>query len=395
MAHPATSAITMAFANHSASIDIAGSSTNQDSARFTAPAKRPGGLLPTPPNSISPNLPAHAVRAGLASPPHRPLDHDMDLQDAVEHARAQDQPNLPPMPLSKEALSGLEKAEVITPNLLAKVYLPKILLGHGDVAIRHIMGCLNNDVPGFSKMEPAKARRVVVAALETRSGGGTDGNIQFVKVGWGRWLAHTKGDKPSSRSMNSFNRNRLSPAASDVSSNAASYSSSYPVNKKLLATSKAMLGQSYNGSDMPSLDEGLEDMSMSDHEVDNMSLDGSDSDSATDSDGSETDEEDWAAIGAAALRRRDSKPSAATGGVRRNYNLLCIPGPVYKRRFSSTSGVFKATSRPRIASSAPMDNSISRRYSSQNNFNKHHSADAMDVDPEREAARALLSLGSM
>ncbi|KAF4552143.1 STB3-like protein [Elsinoe fawcettii] len=395
MAPPATSAITMAFANKSNHIDMVGSDAKSVPARFTAAAvTHPGGLLPTPPNSISPNLPAHAVRAGLASPPHRPLDHDVDLQEALEHARAQDQPNLPPVPLSKEALSDLQKADVITSNLLAKKYLPKILLGHGDVAIRHIIGCLNNDVPGFSKLDPNKARRMVGAALENRAGGGDNGDIMFVKVGWGRWLAHAKGEKPSSRSMNTFSRSRLSPAASDVSSNAASYSSTYPVNKKLLVSSK-MLGQSYTGSDMPSLDEGLEDMSMSDHEVDNMSLDGSDSDSMSDSEGDETDEEDWAAIGAEALRARDSKPAAAAGGVRRNYNLLCIPGPVYKRRFSSTSGISK-TSRPRIASSAPNDNFTSRRYSSLNTFNnKKHSADAMDVDPEREAARALLSLGSM
>ncbi|KAF2219807.1 putative Sin3 binding protein-domain-containing protein [Elsinoe ampelina] len=394
MAPPATSAITMAFANQSNLVDTLGSDSNLVPARFTAAAaNHPGGLLPTPPHSISPNLPAHAVRAGLASPPHRSLDHDVDLQEALDHARAQDQPNLPPVPLSKEALSDLQKAEVITPTLLAKKYLPKILLGHGDVAMRHILGCLNTDVPGFSKLEPNKARRVVGAALESRAGGGDDGNIMFVKVGWGRWLAHPKGEKPSSRSINTFSRSRLSPAASDVSSTAASYSSTYPVNKKLLVSSK-MLGQSYTGSDMPSLDEGLEDMSMSDHEVDNMSLDGSDSDSLSDSEGDETDEEDWAAIGAEALRRRDSKPAAATGGVRRNYNLLCIPGPVYKRRFSSTSGISK-TSRPRVASSAPNDHFISRRYSSQNTFNKNNQADAMDVDPEREAARALLSLGSM
>ncbi|PNS20052.1 Protein STB3 [Sphaceloma murrayae] len=393
MAQPAPSAITMAFSKQSASIDIVGTGSQHASARFTAPAKGHHGLLLTPPNSISPNLPAHAVRAGLASPPHRPLDHDLDLQDAVEHAKAQDQPNLAPTPLSKEALSGLEKAELITPALLAKDYLPKILLGHGDVAIRHVIGCLNNDVPGFSKMEPAKARRVVVAALENRTGGGPDGNIQFVKVGWGRWLAHTKGEAPSSRSINTFNRSRLSPAASDVSSCAASYSSTYPVNKKLM-NSKAILGQSYTGSDMPSLDEGLEDMSISDHCADDMSLDGSDSDSTSDTADDETDEEDWAAIGPVALRERESKLSAATGGVRRNYNLLCIPGPVYKRRMSSTSGISK-TSRPRIASSAPQDSSLSRRYSSQYNFNNKRAANPTDLDPEREAARALLSLGSL
>lgn len=368
------------------------------SAGLTAAAKPTLGLPPTPPNSYSPSMPAHAVRKGLASPPPVSLDRDIDLQDAVEHARAQDQPNLPSVPLSKEALSGLEREQVITPALLARDYLPSIMLGHGDMAIRQIMACLNHDVSGFSKIEPARARRTVVAALEGRAGGGRDGKIQFVKVGWGRWLAHIKGQGPSARPISSSARaNRLSPAASD-SSFAASYSgTSYPAAKRLANGGRGLiLGQSYTGSDMPSLDEGLEDMSMSDHEIDNMSIDGGNSSDSSDSAGDETDEEDWAAIGAAALRRRASKPTIPIGGVRRNYNLLCIPGPVNKRRLSATSSSARASA-SRIASSAPADRSRSGQYLSTTTFNKH-SADAMDIDyqtQEREAARALLSLGSM
>lgn len=369
-------------------------------AGLTAAAKHHPGLPPTPPNSYSPNLPAHAVRHELSSPPPVSLERDLDLQDAVEHAKAQDQPNLLSVPLSKEALSGLEREQVITPSLLARVYLPKIMLGHGDMAIRHIMACLNHDVSGFSKIEPSRARRTVVAALESRSGGGPDGSIQFVKVGWGRWLAHAKGQKPGSRPISaSVGANRLSPAASE-SSFAASYSgTSYPAGKRFASANRnLMLGQSYTGSDMPSLDENLEDMSMSEHEIDNMSIDGAESDDSTsDSAGDETDEEDWAAIGAAALRRRASKPSISTSGPRRNYNLLCIPGPVNKRRFSSTGSAARSSA-SRIASSAPVDRSPSTQYVSHYNFNHHKSPDAMDLDTqtqEREAAQALMSLGSM
>ncbi|KAF2150969.1 hypothetical protein K461DRAFT_164524 [Myriangium duriaei CBS 260.36] len=404
MAPPAASAITMALATPSSSIDFrsgAFDATKMGPAGLTAAAKHPHGLPPTPPNSYSPNLPARAVRAGFSSPPPVSLERELDLQDAVDHAKAQDQPNLAPVPLSKEALSGLEREHIITPAMIARDYLPNIMVGHGDMAIRHIIACLNHDVSGFSKIEPSRARRTVVAALENRAGGGPDGNIQFVKVGWGRWLAHVKGQKPTARPIaTSSKANRLSPAASDSSFTASYSGTSYPAGKRFGSANRSMmLGHSYTGSDMPSLDEGLEDMSMSDNEIDNMSIDGGESDdSSSDGAGDETDEEDWAAIGAAALRRRASKPTIATGGIRRNYNLLCIPGPVNTRRLSSTSSSAARASASRIASSAPVDRFRSGQYISTKTFNHNNSADAMDIDfenQEREAARALLSLGSM
>ena len=136
---------------------------------------------------------------------------------------------------------------------------------------------------------------------------------------------------------------------------------------------------------------------MSDDEVENMSIDGAESDdSMSDGAGDETDEEDWAAIGAAELRRRASRPSIPSSSTRRNYNLLCLPGPVNNRRLSSSGSIAKPFAR--VAGSAPADRYNSGSYISRNTFNNHAKAVAMPLDPrsqEQEAARALLSLGSM
>ena len=65
--------------------------------------------------------------------------------------------------------------------MLAKYHLPDIMLSHGPLAIRHIMGYLTTSVPGFAGIPPAKARRLVVGALEGRGGegGGVDGDVEF------------------------------------------------------------------------------------------------------------------------------------------------------------------------------------------------------------------------
>ena len=396
MAPPAKSAITMALASHSPSIGISAHSGVKAQTFVSSGMKHVPGLPPTPPNSISPNLPANVVRADLSSLPVH--IEDLDLQDAVDHAKAQD---LPPVPLSKGALSGLETAQAITPSMLARDYLPDIILGHGPMAIRHVMGCLTQSVPGFSRIPPAKARRVVVAALENRAGGGSSGAVEFEKVGWGRWDAHIKGQKHLSRS--SYTESRLSPPSSESSGHALSQSgSAYPVVKYFKRTNNHG-----HGSSMPSVDEVLDDMSMSEHEVDNMSLDGSETDDSTsDSAGDETEPEDWAAMGADALRK-SSIPTAASGGVRRNYNRLCIPGPIYNRRLSSTSS--RRSSQQALARSAPGRPTAWRKASASShsaqqflnikpnvsNDNGGGSTDTHQTSQEREAVQALLSMGSM
>ena len=93
------------------------------------------GTLPTPPSSISPTLPAHKRRpVPVAGRLHTPEEEsmDIDLQDAVEHAAAQDQPSA----LSKEALAGLDATRQITALMLAKHHLPDIIEGHGAMPIR-------------------------------------------------------------------------------------------------------------------------------------------------------------------------------------------------------------------------------------------------------------------
>ena len=401
--HPAASAITMALASPSPSMDIAGQLNYKPQPSIMAGAKRLAGLPPTPPNSISPNLPAHAVRAGLASPPPIRIDEDVQVQDAWEHHPSAGPSRSALMPLSKGALSGLETTQAITPSLLARDYLPIIMLGHGPVAIKHVMGCLTHSVPGFSRIPPAKARRLVVAALENRAGGGQAGDIEFEKVGWGRWDAHVRGGQSLSGIDGAFVEAKLSPPVSEPDEYAVSHAGSgYPIKKKQRTQHAADVhGRSWTGSSMPSMDEErLEYMSMSEHEADNMSLDGSETNDSMSDSGDETEPEDWAALGADAIRK-SSIPTAASGSVRRNYNLLCIPGTVYNRRFSNSSSV-RRTSQTLVAKSVPNQHragwSPSLKPINDNNVFNTGLDTRMDLDQtpeERDAIQALLSMGSM
>lgn len=374
----------MAFASPAARVDQPGQKA------LAAVAKHSVGFPPTPPNSISPNLPAYAMRTEAASPPPMSIDSGSA-----------------PVPLSRGALSGLESAHEITATTLAKDYLPAIMLGHGPVAIKHVMGCLTQSVPGFSRIPPAKARRLVVAALESRVGGGQDGHVEFEKVGWGRWDAHVKGEHAPDHS-GSYVEGKMSPPASEYGSYAVSQAgSAYPIKKRKSTYAGDVVGASWAGSSMPSVEEGLEYMSMSENEADNMSLDGSETNDSMPDSGDETEDEDWAAMGAAAIRKT-SISTAATGGVRRNYNLLCIPGSVYNRRFSNSSSVRK-TSQSLYAKSAPQHRSgpsftsanvYGKSPSNVFNNNNNHAAQSPDMDleqtpQERDAIQALLAMGSM
>ncbi|PCD38194.1 hypothetical protein AU210_006677 [Fusarium oxysporum f. sp. radicis-cucumerinum] len=124
-----------------------------------ATVTRPQQPLPTPPNSISPNLPPHGLKAQLQKAKLEPIDSDLDLHEPSDRRRS--------------ISPGLEASGAITGSLLAKYHLPEILLNHGPLAIRHIMGYLTTSVPGFSGIPPTKARRLV--------------------VGWGRWDARKRG----------------------------------------------------------------------------------------------------------------------------------------------------------------------------------------------------------
>lgn len=359
------SSIAMALAGKTASVDIPQPRTGAGK-----PATRSqSAMLPTPPNSISPTLPPQAFKqrhvlspgSSLSTVPQ--LDSDIDLQD---------DDGVSPNQQSAHALElDSDSAGDITPALLAKHHLPDILLQQGPLAIRHVMGFLTTSVPGFSRIPPAKARRLVVSALEGRGNGGeaggVDNNVVFEKVGWGRWDARRDGDPSRERSLN---------ASSPPSSLAGSFQqrglqieghSGWARGRDPYASSvRDSVAFSYTAEDMGF---GARDLDMLEHEADKMSLDGdeeycSSSEAPDDlqendwNEGDVTDEEDWAQIGADALRARSLNN---TGGIMSS-NVAARAQPLF--------GVGNG---PTVAKSAPRT------------FDTH----------ERAAVEALLRLGSM
>ena len=410
MAPANSSAIGTAFAGKSASVDIPTlrdgiASPGQDT--FTGvmakPPTKQHGMLPTPPNSISPNLPPHqhptrqkarVPRTPPSGPSHP--DSDLDLQDAMDHANSQDQPQH--NALSAEALDGLgdlDSAGAITPGLLAKHHLPDILLSHGPLAIRHVMGYLTTSVPGFARISSAKARRLVVAALEGKGnsgeGGGLDGEVQFDKVGWGRWDARLKGHPPRDHQTNSLPPASTGSACNSTGLQIPGSRSTQPTQEqfgKSVGDSSAFYSHSGMGEDE------YEDVDMLEHEADKMSLDGNDDGYSSSEapeplmddelgEGDVTDEEDWAAIGAAALRAR-SLPSSGrmpTGGSR-------LYQPIAEYSTTSRSRSRKSGTPANLATSVPP-------LPVHNTSGFHLSNGVINESQERDAIAALLSLGSM
>ncbi len=207
------SSIGMALAGKSASVDIpqprdgAFPSGRDNLTVVPVNGAKKAGMLPSPPNSISPNLPPHRRRDSQSIPgptsPNVKLEFGLDDHDG-EPLDGQDQTHQGLSTEALDSLGDLDSAGAITAGMLAKHHLPEILLSHGPLAIRHIMGYLTTSVPGFSRIASAKARRLVVAALEGRGsgteGGGVDGDVIFDKVGWGRWDARLRGQPPRERS---------------------------------------------------------------------------------------------------------------------------------------------------------------------------------------------------
>jgi len=200
-------------------------------------------------------------------------------------------------------------SEPITPALLAKHHLPGILLQHGPLAIRHITAHLIASVPGFSSIPPAKQRRIVVGALEGRGGcsgtmgevGGVNGDVIFEKVGWGRWDARRKGDPPREL-LNAPVSPPLSATRFDKDGLLSDYSRAVAPEMR---HSHSYTGES--GIFLQSEEESTrEDIDMDDA----MSLTG---DSSTSEDDDMTDEEDWAQMGAAALRQHGGSPITSDG----------------------------------------------------------------------------------
>ena len=312
----ATSSIALALAGMTESVNIpkprdhdfwAGKESFAAVAAKSLPPKNKTGGLPTPPNSISPSLPPQTYARPEHNDPTTPpaaihVDSDIDLDDAVEHAKAQDSPQ---RGLTARRLRSLESPDAvgdITPTMLAKHHLPGILLDNGPLAIRHIMGYLTTSVPGFSGIPPAKARRLVVGALEGRGNDGTQGGLNseviFEKVGWGRWDARKRGQEV-----------RL-------------HHNTAPLGLQIPRSHRRPDRSPYGSQPSDdSYDTHMEDTSMPEHEADKMSIDGRICTSPPLRDNllqgddlDVTDEEDWASIGAAALRQ-GSCP--LTGGLLR------------------------------------------------------------------------------
>lgn len=326
--------------------------------------------LPTPPNSISPSLPPHGLRAyetrsaaALGTLEH--VDSDLDLHDGPDGSGNDGDDGHE----NDVGSLGAEMVGSVTPALLAKHHLPEILLAHGPLAIRHITGYLTTSVPGFASIPPAKARRLVVGALEGRGsggeGGGLKGDVKFEKVGWGRWDAKQVG-KPAGR-------------ASPPPSMPSSYSTGVPIAKSnRFSFDRTRLNapvSSWAGDSVVSRDD-IDNM-MLENEADKMSLDGDASCSSSeappeddvmgDDPGDVTDDEDWAAVGAAALRAASYSAS----------------GP--NRNFLSSSG----------GPSLLLAKSVPFRMAPQHNKIDFSGLGMASDSQEREAVEALLRLGSV
>lgn len=407
-----------AYSSHSSSVKIP---KPQDSAT----GSHRSAMLPTPPNSISPTLPPqHKLHASsvhnLAH--YTQNDSDVDLLDAEQPA--------PPAPLSSAALSGLEATDTITPAMLAKNHLPDVLLNNGPVAIRHVLINLAQSVPGFSRIPQAKARRLVVAALESRTVGSSavkEGEVVYEKVGWGRWDAYLMGHPRPERNLaghgipvNSLRQAAFSPPASVPDSYAVSadglqiprlgdranfalhghsgrredlYSGSW-------AASSAISGRDASDYDV--------DMNMAEHEADKMSMDGDDvgydsppapeamdDDVELDDEDEATDEEDWAGIGAHVLRQGSTGGfggGLGRGGVMRDYNRLSrntAARPKLSPQPRSFSNVYRGS--PRAVSASYQERLPPGSSAAPAGWTRI----AQQNPQEREAIEALLKMGSM
>ena len=387
----------MALNGKSASMDIpkardGGAKRRDNFTAVPANGKKHHGI-PTPPNSISPNLPPRRSSRQLRGPTSPPSiqESDLELTDAPA----------PPPPQhdalnaeSLDRLSDLDSAGAITPGLLAKHHLPGILLNHGPLAIRHVMGYLTTSVPGFSRITSAKARRLVVAALEGRAsgadGGGTNGDVIFEKVGWGRWDARIKGQPP---------RDRHGSAITPPGSLPSSYSRHglQVPGQRAWANGSEAFGTSVTAQSTAFTHSEVEDndQDMHEDEADKMSLDGNEDGYASSvapepidqdlGEGDVTDEEDWASIGAEALRAR-SFPSQA--------QPMLGGGRLYQPASYSYSSAprYQSPAPPNVAQAAPTRPILGHNPTSTFSL---PSGLGFNDSQERAAIEALMSLGSM
>lgn len=377
---PSVSSISQAFADGAASIHIpkpAGiaDAPDKDNAAVLAAYRHSATGLPTPPNSISPNLPAHSLAARarkevVGSPPSQ-VDSDVELGDAMDSAKPSGLPTN-----SSDSGHG-----AITPALIARDYLPGIILGKGQVPVKDVINHLCKTLPGFADIPPAKARRIVGAALEGHVGG-PEGNVEFEKTGWGRWNA-----KIRTQPLHTINENRSSTgvgvpsSAMKIPGSSAAQHKPRRISNGSWAADSSLSSHSEHG-----------DQDVFHQEVDAMSID-EDADHGTryprphsynrnvdPNFYSDTDEEDWASMGTAALRAG----SYGSGGRLHKHHKL-------------HKGL-------RTKSPAPggLSRSVPVQYRSHQN-KRQQSQVPMNLDftgidantQEREAIEALLRMGTM
>ncbi|KAL7274903.1 DNA-binding proteins Bright/BRCAA1/RBP1 and proteins containing BRIGHT domain [Rhizina undulata] len=352
--------------------------------------------LLTPPTSISPSLPPISRVKAESGVDHLGVqDSDMDVSDIGGG-------------LSKLAPSGsfgvpipAETAGAITPALLAKHYLPGILLQHGPLAIRHLTAYLISSIPGFSSISPARQRRLVVGALEGRGGasgaegevGGVNGNVIFEKIGWGRWDARRKGDAP--RERNATPASSVSPLSTPTISaiKSAAMFRAGGLLAGLPAEAAMHHSTSYTGESgifvQSEEEDEHSDHSNEDHEMmvegsaDNMSMD-EETETSEEEDADMTDEEDWEKMGPEMLRMQGGSPITSDGCI----SVWSNKGTFNRSGFTRSPGEASCNSAP-----------WNGRYSG---FERSSTGEGMNIDEdaqralqEQEAVLALVKLSSV
>ena len=380
---------------------LAGKTTaiNISSERSTA-NKGDNGVssLPTPPNSISPNLPPQ-WRARISkedvenSPTISVADSDLDLGDAFAISLGQAALGLP---------GAHEEHAKYTAKYLAK-FLAEILQDKGPLSVHHAMNYLGQMVPGFMDVPPAKARRLTAAALDCR----LKGDLGFEKTASGKWTARTRAHTPLSQTsprldpiQEGTQRSGISSSRTAAISIPGSQSRRPPPRRTsqggsswTATSSRAKYGERAD-QDMPEHD--VADLMSIDGDVNKLRLQERRESTVLPSplDYSDTDEEDWSNMGAAALRHGSlssaggrSLKSSAMIGQDRPRRPSFTP---YGRSFTGPRSLSKSipSNRPSPAprpAHAPAPSSVQQAL----DFT------GVDVDEKEQAAiAALLCMGS-
>ena len=358
----------------------------------------PRAGLPTPPNSISPMLPPHGFggRAPSAppTPPAHPLDPDEDRSDHGPHADNHPRDSDPEHAgTGAHARAPADDAiGALTPALLATHHLAPALLAHGPLTLAALTAHLAAAVPGFARHPPARARRLVAAALEQPPPPNTSSSspstaredIVFERLAGGRWAARRRGQPLRARGAR-----HASPVIARSAPGAAAWRSPSPYERPGRSAARAIPHRPRPGAARRAAlarsardDEDEDD----DADADRMSVavsDASTSDGDDEEDGSSalTDEEDWASLGAAALRAgwgpENARPERRGKGYDYNARVRRDSSNHARRRAARSRGA--ARSAPGVATDVEGMRALMRGVGAD----------------EGEAARALLCLGGV